>query len=305
MIMSPGRPRIREIGIEIGDLSPGRYNAITDVDSIRVGHSTIIEGRGKLEVGVGPVRTGVTAILPHIGDLVKQSVEAAYFVFNGAGTTTGLSLIDEFGLIETPIMLTNTLSVGRVYDAVVKYTIGRSFQNREVRWFNPVVGETSDAYLNDIGGLHVKEEHVFNALNSVEGGRVEEGNVGAGTGTRALGFKAGIGTSSRTIAVNGEEFTVGVLVQSNFGTGSLVIKGVPVGIELEKGRTDEDGSIMVIIATGVPLSHRQLKRIVKRATLGLTKTGWLLVMEAAIISSGSQRPPGQNGVTVKGLPRKR
>jgi len=202
-------------------------------------------------------------------------------------------------------MLTNTLSVGCVYDAVVKYTIGRSFQNEEVRWFNPVVRETSDAYLNDIGGLHVKEEHVFNALNSAEGGLVEEGNVGAGTGTRALGFKAGIGTSSRTIAVNGEEYTVGVLVQSNFGTGSLVIKGVPVGIELEKGKMDEDGSIMVIIATDVPLSHRQLKRTVKRATLGLTKTGWAASHGSGDYFIGSQRPLGQNGVTVKRLHTKR
>lgn len=267
------RKRIRDNGIIIGEYEPGENNAITDVGSVMVGHSTIVEGEGALKVGYGPVRTGVTAIMPHCDDLIKKPVEASYFVFNGAGTTTGLSLIDEFGLIETPIMLTNTLSVGTVYEGVVKYTVQKSFQDGRVRWFNPVVGETSDAYLNDIGGLHVKEEHVFEALTEAKAGRVEEGNVGAGTGTTATGFKAGIGTSSRKVPIKGNEFKVGVLVQSNFG-GSLEVLGVCVGEELAKKESKAYGSIMVIIATDAPLSYRQLRRVSKRGTLGLTKTGW-------------------------------
>jgi len=273
--MSSNRPRVREVGLQIGEFPPGKYNAITDVDSVKVGHATIIRGKDKLKIGEGPIRTGVTAIIPHPGDVLEEPVEASYFVFNGAGTTTGLSLIDEFGLIETPILLTNTLSVGAVYDACVQYVVKRSFNDREVRWFNPVVGETYDGYLNDAGGLHVKAEHVFEALDSAKGGYFEEGNVGAGTGTGALGFKAGIGTSSRTATIGDSVFTVGVLVQSNFG-GSLTIKGVPVGKELRKEKTKREGggSIMVIVATDVPLSYRQLNRILKRGTLGLTRTGW-------------------------------
>lgn len=269
------RLRIREVGLTVGEYPPGKYNAITDVDSVKVGHATLITGKGRLRVGVGPVRTGVTAIIPHPGNLIDDPVEASYFVFNGAGTTTGLSLLDEFGLIETPIMLTNTLNVGTVYDAVVRYMIRKNFRNREVRWFNPVVGETDDGYLNDLGGLHVKTEHVFDALDSATGGHVVEGNVGAGTGTGALGFKGGIGTSSRRIVIGDAKFVVGVLVQSNHG-GSLTIKGVPVGKELRKEeiKREEGGSIMVVIATNVPLSNRQLTRVAKRGTLGLTRGGW-------------------------------
>jgi len=269
------RLRIREVGLTVGEYPPGKYNAITDVDSVKVGHTTLVTGKGRLRVGVGPVRTGVTAIIPHPGNLIDDPVEASYFVFNGAGTTTGLSLLDEFGLIETPIMLTNTLNVGTVYDAVVRYMIRKNFRNREVRWFNPVIGETDDGYLNDLGGLHVKTEHVFDALDSATGGHVVEGNVGAGTGTGALGFKGGIGTSSRRIVIGDATFVVGVLVQSNHG-GSLTIKGVPVGKELrtEEIKREEGGSIMVIIATNVPLSNRQLTRVAKRGTLGLTRGGW-------------------------------
>ena len=273
--MMSKRLRIREVGLAVGEYPPGKYNAITDVDSVKVGHSTIITGKGPLKVGVGPVRTGVTAVIPHPGCLIDDPVEASHFVFNGAGTTTGLSLIDEFGLIETPIMLTNTLNVGTVYDAVVRYMIKKNFRDREVRWFNPVVGETDDGYLNDLGGLHVKSEHVFEALDSATGGHVAEGNVGAGTGTGALGFKGGIGTSSRRIRIDDTKFVVGVLVQSNHG-GSLTIKGVPIGKELRKEEITrkESGSIMVIIATNVPLSNRQLTRVAKRGTLGLTRGGW-------------------------------
>ncbi len=263
------------MGVVVGAHPPGPYNAITDVDGVTVGHTTLIAGSGPLRVGVGPVRTGVTAIHPHAGNLLDDPVEASYFVFNGAGTTTGLSLIDEFGCIETPILLTNTLSVGTVYDAVVRYLIRAHFQDRAARWFNPVVGETDDGYLNDLGGLHVTAAHVDAALDGATGGPVVEGNVGAGTGTGALGFKGGIGTASRRIQIGDAAFTVGVLVQSNHG-GSLTIQGVPVGKvlgEVAKAPA-EGGSIMVIIATDVPLAHRQLTRVAKRGTLGLTRSGW-------------------------------
>jgi len=254
--MTSKRPRIREVGLAVGEYPPGTYNAITDVDSVTVGHATIITGEGPLRVGVGPVRTGVTAVIPHPGGLIDDPVEASYFVFNGAGTTTGLSLIDEFGFIETPILLTNTLSVGTVYDAVVRYMIRKKFRNREVRWFNQVIGETADGYMNDMGGLHVTAEHVFEALASATGGSVVEGNVGAGTGIGALGFKGGMGTSSRRIRIGDAQFVVGVLVQSNHG-GSLTIKGVPVGKELrtEDITREESGSIMVLLQ---PMSFCQI-----------------------------------------------
>jgi D-aminopeptidase len=273
--MNSERPRVREVGIRIGDFLPGKHNAITDVGSVIVGHATIIKDQSKQSLRVGPVRTGVTAILPHTRNIIEEPVEASCFVFNGAGTTAGLPLIEEFGLIETPILLTTTLSVGIVYDAVVQYVIKHSFRDKKVRWFNPVVGETCDGYLNEIGKLHVKAEHVFKALDSAKGGYVEEGNVGAGTGTGALGFKAGLGTSSRKLEIGGSVFTVGVLVQSNF-EGSLTIQGVPVGKTLGKGAMKHEGggSIMVIVATDAPLSHRQLTRLVKRVTLGLARTGW-------------------------------
>jgi D-aminopeptidase len=273
--MCSKRPRIREVGIKIGSFLPGKHNAITDVDSVRVGHATINKCQGELNVGPEPVRTGVTAIIPHPQNLIEEPIEASCFVFNGAGTTTGLSLIDEFGLIETPLLLTTTLSVGAVYDAVVQYVISHYFHEKKVRWFNPVVGETCDGYLNDIRELSVKAKHVFEALDSAKGDYVEEGNVGAGTGTGALGFKAGIGTSSREVKIGSSVLKVGVLVQSNF-EGSLIIKGVPVGKELRMGKTKHEsgGSIMVIVATDAPISHRQLTRVLKRATLGLTRTGW-------------------------------
>ncbi len=272
--MTSERPRLRDVGVVVGAYPPGPYNAITDVDGVTVGHTTLIAGEGSLRVGVGPVRTGVTAIVPHGGSLLNEPVEASYFVFNGAGTTTGLSLIDEFGCIETPILLTNTLSVGTVYDAVVRYLIRAHFRDRVVRWFSPVVGETDDGYLNDLGGLHVTAAHVYAALDTAAGGPVAEGNVGAGTGTGALGFKGGIGSASRRFHIGDAVFTVGVLVQSNHG-GSLTIQGVPVGKALGETKAPaEGGSIMVVIAMDVPLAHRQLTRVAKRGTLGLTRSGW-------------------------------
>ena len=269
------RPRARELGIRIGRFAPGAFNAITDVHGVLVGHTTLIEGHGAWEVGKGPIRTGVTAILPHPRNSIDEPVEAAHFVFNGAGTSSGLSLIDEFGQIETPILLTNTFSVGAVYDAVTRYLIKTAFDGgKKPRWFNPTVGEAYDGGLNDITGLHIKADHVFEAIENAKNGEVAEGNVGAGTGMSACGFKAGIGTSSRRVEIAGRDWTVGVLVQSNFG-GDLVIDGVPIGRLLRKDPSSDqaDGSIIVILATDAPLSSRQLYRLAKRGTWGLARTG--------------------------------
>jgi D-aminopeptidase len=282
-----GRLRARDMGICIGEFTPGPFNAITDIEGVRVGHTTLIKGHGPLNIGEGPVRTGVTAILPHPGNLIEEPVEAAHFIFNGAGTSNGLSLIDEFAQIETPILLTNTFSVGAVYDAVTRHLIRTAFeQGKNPRWFSPTVGETYDGWLNDAAGLHVTPEHVFAAIENAAGGSVAEGNVGAGTGTRACGFKAGIGTSSRSVEIAGRGWTVGALVQSNFG-GEIVIDGVPVGKILRadpslrhlapekeaSSSPQSDGSIMVILATDAPLSSRQLHRLAKRGTLALGRIG--------------------------------
>ena len=278
------RPRARALGIRVGPDEPGAHNAITDVPGVRVGHVTLIRGEGPLRIGTGPVRTGVTAIVPPGEDWYHAPVEAAHFVFNGAGTTAGLSLIDEFGRIETPVCLTNSLSVGTVYEGIVRYMVERIFVPRgAVPWFNPVVGETSDAYLNDMGGLHVRPEHAVEAIAVAAGGPVAEGCVGAGTGTSAFGFKGGIGTSSRLVEIGGERGVVGVLVQSNFG-GALTIAGVsladlrpraPVGPRTPAAPTDaaQGSSIMMVVATDLPLSNRLLGRLAKRATFGLARTG--------------------------------
>ncbi len=268
------RIRIREAGIHIGSLIPGSLNAITDVRGVRVGHSTLIRGNGALVIGDGPVRTGVTAIIPQSHNLIDMPVEAACYIFNGAGTSTGLSFISEYGLIETPIILTNTLSVGMAYNALVRYVHDTYLGNR-IRWFNPVVGETYDGELNDIMGLHVHDHHIFEALSTANSGQVQEGNVGAGTGTRAMGYKAGIGSASRQVAIGSTIFTVGILVQSNFG-GSLIVNNVPIGQLLSHEERYQDiGSIMIILGTDAPLSYRQLRRVLKRVFLGLTRTGWV------------------------------
>jgi D-aminopeptidase len=266
--------RVHDAGICIGTLKPGSFNAITDVKGVRVGHRTLIRGDGALVIGCGPVRTGVTAVFPHAHNLIDRPVKAACYIFNGAGTSTGLSFIDEYGLIETPIILTNTLSVGTAYNALVHYVHDTYLGNR-VRWFNPVIGETYDGELNDILGLHIHDHHVLEALASATGGKIREGNVGAGTGTRAMSYKAGIGSASRQVAVGSTIFTVGILVQSNFG-GSLVLNDVPIGQLLSHEKLDQDvGSIMIILGTDAPLSHRQLRRVLKRVFLGLTRTGWV------------------------------
>ncbi|WP_445664212.1 DmpA family aminopeptidase [Fodinibius sp. AD559] len=267
---------LRDFGIEIGVLQPGEQNAITDVRGVKVGHQTIVEGDS--------IRTGVTAILPHDGNIFQQKVPAAVYVGNGFGKLAGSTQIEELGNLETPIILTNTLSVPTAADALIDYTFSFS-ENDNVHSVNPVVGETNDGYLNDIRGRHVSKQDVLTAIENAKSKKIEQGSVGAGTGTIAFGFKGGIGTSSRQLPNNLGGYSVGVLVQSNFG-GVLQIAGVPVGKELNKYYlSDElnetpDGSCMIVVATDAPLDARNLKRLAKRAMLGLGKTG-------GIVSNGS------------------
>ncbi len=271
------RPRARDLGIAPGIFQPGPHNAITDVEGVRVGHATVWEGDS--------IRTGVTAILPHAGNVFRERVPAAIHVINGYGKLLGLTQVEELGEIETPIALTCTLCVWRVADALVDYLIGQPGME-PVRSINPVVGETNDGFLNDIRARPVRAEHLVHALETAKAGPVEEGAVGAGTGTLAFGWKGGIGTSSRSLPDELGGWTVGVLVQSNFG-GILEIMGAPVGRELGRyifrryvepdaggGPADSgDGSIMIILATDAPLSTHQLKRLATRATHGLARTG--------------------------------
>lgn len=260
---------LRDYGIDIGVLQPGKLNAITDVPGVQVGQKTLVQG--------DDVRTGVTAILPYAGNIFQDKVPAAVYVGNGFGKLTGTTQIDELGNIETPIVLTNTLSVPTAADALIDYTF--SFPaNAGVRSVNPVVGETNDGYLNDIRGRHVSKQDVLDAIRSATGGPVAQGDVGAGTGTVAFGFKGGIGTSSRKLPPVLGGYTVGVLVQTNFG-GVLSVDGVPVGKALHKYYLSDklgdspDGSCMIVVATDAPLEARNLKRLAKRAMLGLGRTG--------------------------------
>ena len=278
------KPRARDIGISFfGD--PGKLNAITDVKGVEVGHATIISGKGKNVVGKGPVRTGVTAIFPRGKKF--SPVYANWYSLNGNGEMTGTTWVTESGFLETPIMITNTNSVGVVRDAVLKWFVDHNWYGNEEWWYTyPVVAETYDGFLNDIYGFHVKEEHVLEAIRDAKPGPVAEGNVGGGTGMLTLGFKGGIGTSSRVIKINGEKFVVGVLVQSNFGSKkNLTISGVPVGLELadtlsriynaspNNRRKEGDGSIIVIVATDAPLLPHQLKRIAHRVPIGIGNVG--------------------------------
>jgi len=271
------RPRLRDIGVGIGTIPTGEYNAITDVPGVKVGHVTLVAGDGPLRPDAGPVRTGVTAILPHGGNLFRAKVRAVAHVVNGFGKSVGLPQIAELGSIETPILLTNTLNVGSVADALVEYMLE---QNEDIGvttgTVNPVVGECNDGFLNDIRGRHVKKDHVFAAINGAATGPVAEGAVGAGTGMSTFDFKGGIGTSSRVLSAADGGYTLGVLVLSNFGSrGELRIDGIPVGREIEAAATrrEEDGSIMVILATNAPLSCRQLLRVAKRSAIGIARTG--------------------------------
>ena len=266
------KPRARDLGIPFDGL-PGPINAITDVKGVEVGHTTLISGEGKLEVGRGPVRTGVTAILPR-GRESSDPVFAGWFSLNGNGEMTGTTWIEESGFLEGPVMITTTSSVGTVRDAVVKYYTRRKEQQQP--WVLPVVAETYDGFLNDAHGFHVKEEHVVAALESAKGGAVAEGNVGGGTGMTCCEFKGGIGTASRKLTDKEGGYTVGVLVQANFGSRKqLRIAGVPLGEEITEGafRPKESGSIIIVVATDAPLLPHQLKRLARRAALGLARTG--------------------------------
>jgi D-aminopeptidase len=264
-----GRGRARDFGIEPGILTPGKWNAITDVAGVTVGHSTLIVGDS--------IRTGVTVVLPHQGNVFQEKVPAAVFVGNGFGKAVGFTQIEELGNIETPIALTNTLNSWLVANSLVDYTLAQA-ENKNVRSVNPVVGETNDGWLNDIRGRHVTKEHVFTAIENAKDGEVGEGSIGAGTGTRALGFKGGIGTSSRVLPEEKGAYTIGVLVQTNFG-GILTINGAPVGEELDNFYMAEDvpyvvdGSCMIIIATDAPLSARNLERLAKRSFLAFGRVG--------------------------------
>ncbi len=263
------KPRVREAGIEVGILKPGPWNAITDVKGIQVGHTTLIKGEN--------IRTGVTVILPHGGNIFQNKVPAAVYAANGFGKITGFTQIEELGSLETPIVLTNTLSVPTAADAVIDYVL--SFPgNERVGSVNPVVGETNDGYLNDIRGRHVEKKHVLSAIKKAHSGPVKEGCVGAGTGTTCFGFKGGIGTSSRKLPSELGGYTVGVLVQTNHG-GVLNINGFPAGKVLGNYsysrfvESEEEGSCMVVVATDAPLLERNLKRLAKRALLGIARTG--------------------------------
>jgi D-aminopeptidase len=266
---SDERPRAREFGLKLGILSPGPLNAITDVAGVKVGNVTIIEGDS--------VRTGVTAILPHGGNVFQEKVPAAIAVANGFGKITGLSQIEELGTLETPVILTNTLSVPMAAEAVIEYTLQRP-GNEDVRSVNPVVGETNDGRLNDIRGRHVRMSHVLEAIRKADGGPLPEGAVGAGTGTVCLGYKGGIGTASRKLPESRGGYTVGVLAQTNFG-GVLTVAGVPVGVRLGEYFMKEDlesqsqGSCLMVVATDAPLDSRNLKRLARRALLGIVRTG--------------------------------
>jgi D-aminopeptidase len=265
-------PRARDLGVPF-EGTPGPFNAITDVKGVEVGHTTLIAGEGKLDVGKGPVRTGVTAILTR-GKQTADPVFAGWFSLNGNGEMTGTTWIEESGLLEGPVMLTNTSSVGTVRDAVVKWW-GKRHQTQQP-WVLPVVAETYDGYLNDTFGFHVGDKHAFEALDSASGGRVVEGSVGGGTGMTCFEFKAGIGTASRQLKEKQGGYTVGVLVQANFGMREqLLVAGAPVGREILEGRYKkrEDGSIIIVVATDAPLLPHQLKRLARRATLGLGRTG--------------------------------
>ena len=283
-IYSQNKIRARDLGIPFNG-SPGKYNSITDVEGILVGHETIIEGDGNLIVGKGPIRTGITSILPR--GMNYDPVFAGWYSLNGNGEMTGTTWVEESGFLEGPIMITNTHSVGVVRDAVIEWSYKNKFYKtlyniKDLFWTLPVVAETYDGSLNDINGFHVKKEHAFNALNNARGGMISEGNVGGGTGMICHGFKGGIGTSSRNIALKEKEYTLGVLVQANYGNRKeLTIAGVPVGKEIENllpkitfGEKQEGlGSIIVIVATDAPLLPNQLKRLARRVPIGISRVG--------------------------------
>ncbi len=277
------RQRARDLGVTIGSLQPGTQNAITDVAGVRVGHSTLIGGDGPLVVGKGPVRTGVTVVLPHAGNVGRDPVFAGSHVLNGNGEMTGLVWLNESGLLTSPVALTNTHSVGVVRDALIAYDVLHGGGDLQFSWSLPVVAETWDGFLSDINGFHVKPEHVFAALDAAGDEQVMEGCVGGGTGMICHGFKGGIGTSSRVLAAAGGGWTVGVLVQANHGQRRLLrVNGVPVGqllgpdvVPLPEQAVEGAGSIIVLLATDAPLLPEQCRRLAQRATIGIARTGGL------------------------------
>ena len=266
-VLMLAQSRLRDHGVEVGVLRPGTLNAITDVPGVKVGQFTLNQG--------DDIRTGVTAILPHSGNIFQEKVPAAIYVGNGFGKLAGYTQVKELGNLETPIILTNTLSVPTAVNAVIGYTLNQT-ENENVRSVNAVVGETNDGYLNDIRGRHITEEHVLKAIENASTGPVAEGSVGAGTGTICFGFKGGIGTSSRVLPKQSGGYTVGVLVQTNFG-GVLQVAGVEVGKKLghysDSFKYSPDGSCMMVVLTDAPLDSRNLERLAKRAMLGLSRTG--------------------------------
>jgi D-aminopeptidase len=276
------KPRARDLGIPF-EGTAGPYNAITDVHGVEVGYTTIISGQGKLIVGRGPVRTGVTAILPRGRDSMNKSVFAGWFSQNGNGEMTGTTWVEESGFLEGPVMITNTHSVGVVRDAVIAWRVKKGGPDATGYWWSlPVVAETWDGELNDVNGFHVKPDHVFAALEGAKSGLAAEGNVGGGTGMICYEFKGGTGTASRKLSARAGGYTVGVLVQANHGLRrQLRIAGVPVGREIpenapysrEEGAGVEQGSIIIVVATDAPLLPHQLKRLARRATMGLARTG--------------------------------
>ncbi len=278
----PAKPRARDLGVPF-DGTPGPLNAITDVAGVLVGHTTLISGEGKLEVGKGPVRTGVTAVLPRGKDSMNNPVFAGWWSLNGNGEMTGTTWVEESGFLEGPVMITNTHSVGVVRDAVIQWRVTHGQPDPTGYWWSlPVVAETWDGWLNDINGFHVKPEHAFHAIDSAAPGPVQEGNVGGGTGMICNEFKGGIGTSSRKLDEKSGGYTVGVLVQCNYGVRpNLRIAGVPVGREIPEDPAYasasfnelDRGSIIVVVATDAPLVSHQLKRLARRVSLGLGRNG--------------------------------
>ena len=278
----PAKPRARDLGVPF-DGTTGPLNAITDVSGVTVGHTTLISGEGKLQIGKGPVRTGVTAILPRGTKTMSDPVFAGWWSLNGNGEMTGTTWVEESGFLEGPVMITNTHSVGVVRDAVIQWRVNHGQPDPTGYWWSlPVVAETWDGWLNDINGFHVKPEDVFHAIDSAHGGAVEEGNVGGGTGMICNEFKGGIGTSSRKFEIKGAGYTVGVLVQCNYGVRpNLRIAGVPVGREIPEDAAYstasfsevDRGSIIVVVATDAPLVAHQLKRLARRVSLGLGRNG--------------------------------
>lgn len=304
--------RARDLGVPF-DGTPGPLNAITDVKGVEVGQTTLISGSGPLKVGVGPIRTGVTAILPR-GHNFKDSVFAGWFTLNGNGEMTGTTWVEDSGFLDGPVMITNTHSVGVVRDAVIAWRVKNAPPDDDGYWWSlPVVAETWDGELNDINGFHIKPEHVFHALDTAKGGPVQEGSVGGGTGMVCNEFKGGIGTSSRVLDSKYGGYTVGVLVQCNYGSRSqLRIAGVPVGREIGEHtvRDDDIGSIIVVVATDAPLIPTQLKRVARRVSLGLGRDGSFsgdgsgdIFIAFSTANPGAAEPKGLHQLTM--LPNQR